>query len=65
MNDKNCNYIWRLLILDKSGMYTRIYDEIYGNRNKLNTDDNVIIEKNNTINDLYMDDFNEIEKYSI
>ncbi|MDY2889754.1 MAG: DNA translocase FtsK [Candidatus Caccosoma sp.] len=37
-------------------------DEIYGNRNKLNTDDNVIIEKNNTINDLYMDDFNEIEK---
>lgn len=31
MNDKNCNYVWRLLILDKSGMYTQIYDEIYGN----------------------------------
>lgn len=25
------NYIWRLLILDKSGMYTQIYDEVYGN----------------------------------
>lgn len=24
------NYIWRLLILDKSGMYTQIYDEVYG-----------------------------------
>lgn len=31
MNNRNRDYVWRLLILDKSGMYTRIYDEIYGN----------------------------------
>ena len=31
MNNRNRDYVWRLLILDKSGMYTQIYDEIYGN----------------------------------
>lgn len=29
MTENNC--IWRLLILDTSGVYTQIYDEIYGN----------------------------------
>lgn len=25
------NYKWRLLILDKTNIYTQIYDEVYGN----------------------------------
>ena len=29
MNGKK--YVWRMLILDMSGIYTQIYDEIYGN----------------------------------
>lgn len=29
MDDKK--YVWRMLILDTSGVYTQIYDEIYGN----------------------------------
>ena len=36
-------------------------DEIYANENKKTTDENVVIERSNSINDLYMDDFNEIE----
>ena len=36
-------------------------DEIYSNDNKVTANENVVIERNNTINDLYMDDFNEIE----
>ena len=36
-------------------------DEIYNKNNTLNDDDNIVIEKNNKLNDLYMDDFNEIE----
>lgn len=32
------NYIWRLLILDKSGMYTQIYDEVYGNNTETLTE---------------------------
>lgn len=31
MITNECNYTWRLLILDKSGLYTQIYDEVYGN----------------------------------
>ncbi len=27
----NMNYKWRLLILDKTNIYTQIYDEVYGN----------------------------------
>lgn len=33
--NKTSKTVWRLLILDVSGMYTQIYDEIYGNN--LNT----------------------------
>lgn len=29
MDDKK--YVWRMLILNTSGVYTQIYDEIYGN----------------------------------
>lgn len=29
--NKTNKTVWRLLILDVSGMYTQIYDEIYGN----------------------------------
>lgn len=31
MTYDGCENMWRLLILDKSGLYTQIYDEIYGN----------------------------------
>lgn len=34
-NDKT---IWRLLVLDVSEMYTKIYDEIYGDDPELLTD---------------------------
>lgn len=27
----NVKYCWRLLILDKTNVYTQIYDEVYGN----------------------------------
>lgn len=30
-NYMNMNYKWRLLILDKTNIYTQIYDEVYGN----------------------------------
>lgn len=28
------NELWRMVILDVSGLYVRIYDEIYGNNDK-------------------------------
>lgn len=31
MRREKRNTIWRLVILDISGMYTQIYDEVYGN----------------------------------
>lgn len=34
MTVEGCKNMWRLLILDKSGLYTQIYDEIYGNNPK-------------------------------